>query len=103
MAHAKFGPDPSSSLASKSEQTNKQTDRHLSFIYIDKVLELDEDQPAQRPRPGEHPVVGRRAQDQPGKCRVRNQREHEVMFSFFKGTVILYTAYTFSVGATTLS
>ncbi len=35
VAHAKFGRDPSSSLGSKSEQTNKQTERHLSFIYID--------------------------------------------------------------------
>ncbi len=32
--HAKFGWNPSSSLGSKSEQTNKQTDRQASFIYI---------------------------------------------------------------------
>ncbi len=35
VAHAKFGWNPSSSLGSKSEQTNKQTDRQASFIYID--------------------------------------------------------------------
>ena len=36
MAHAKFGWNPSSSLASKSEQTNKQTDRQTdtSLLYI---------------------------------------------------------------------
>ncbi len=38
--YAKFGWDTSSSLGSKSEQTNKQTDRHLSFIYIDCVISL---------------------------------------------------------------
>ncbi len=31
-AHAKFSWNPSSGLASKSEQTNKQTDRQASFI-----------------------------------------------------------------------
>ena len=40
VAHAKFGLNPSSSLGSKSAQTNKQTDRQtdLSFMYIDRTL-----------------------------------------------------------------
>ncbi len=37
--HAKFGPDPSSSLGGEWRQTNKQTDRQTDtpfcFIYID--------------------------------------------------------------------
>ena len=33
-AHAKFGWIPSSSLGSKSEQTNKQTDRQTGLFYI---------------------------------------------------------------------
>ncbi len=32
--HAKFGWNPSSSLGSKSEQTNKQTNRPVLYIYI---------------------------------------------------------------------
>ena len=32
--HAKFGWNPSSSLSSKSEQTNKQTDRQTGLVYI---------------------------------------------------------------------
>ncbi len=36
--HAKFGRDHSSSLASKSKQTDRQTNRHTSFIYIDVFL-----------------------------------------------------------------
>ncbi len=34
MLHAKFGWNPSSSLGSKSEQTNKQTDRQTGLFYI---------------------------------------------------------------------
>ncbi len=36
--HAKFGRDHSSSLASKSKQTDRQTNRHTSYIYIDVFL-----------------------------------------------------------------
>ncbi len=34
VIHAKFGWNPSSSLGSKSEQIDKQTNRQGSFIYI---------------------------------------------------------------------
>ena len=43
--HAKFGPDPFSSLGGEWRQTNKQTDTPFCYIYIDFVDVFLKDEP----------------------------------------------------------